>query len=300
MTGLWPGRIQCVVMITFDLDGASGMLRREPSVADRPSVMSMGDFGPEVGAPRILDLLAAHSVPATFFVPGWVAERHPGAVKAITRGGHEVAHHGYMHEAPATLPSREEEAAVLDRGSDALEKVTGKRALGYRSPAWDVSKHTLGLLADRGFVYDSSLMGHDVPYFADVATGRMLDRSGLKMAGAEGRRVVELPVHWSLDDAPYYPFNPAIGRMGTLASPQAALDTWVWEFDMAYKHGGAFMLTMHPYISGHWSRVNGLRRLLRHIQSHRSAEFMRCIDVAQGWTASGLRPIAARRRAARK
>ena len=320
MSGMWPGRTKCVAMLTFDMDGASGMLRREPSVAKRPSVMSMGDFGPEVGTPRILDLLAHHEVPSTFFVPGWTAERHPGAVRSVFNAGHEIAHHGYLHEAPATLASRAEEARLLDRGSRALEKVTGERTLGYRSPAWDVSEHTLGLLSDRGFVYDSSLMGDDVPYLVDVTGGRRAseaatgadrverrgaasgaggpERGAARSAGpapaggtpkgdSGGRTMVELPVHWSLDDAPYYPFAPAIGRMGPLLSPQIALDTWLWEFEMAYEHGGAFMLTMHPYISGHWSRINGLDRLVRHIKQRPGVEFMRCVDVAAGWAAKG-------------
>ena len=323
MSGLWPGRTKCVVMLTFDMDGASGLLRREPSIAKRPSVMSMGDFGPEVGAPRMLDLLGRYGVPSTWFVPGWVAERQPGAVEAVLKAGHEVAHHGYLHEAPATLASRAEEASLLDRGSRALESVTGRKTLGYRSPAWDVSEHTLGLIAERGFVYDSSLMGHDLPYFVDVKTGRMtgaqqkatVGRSSAfhphpdplrervregkgRGAAAKGRTrqdatLVEIPVHWSLDDAPYYPFNPAVGRTSTLSSPQAALETWLWEFDMAYEDGGAFILTMHPDISGHWSRLNGLDRLVRHIKERPGVKFMRCLDVAQGWTEGGLQPHAA-------
>ncbi len=292
MAGLWPGRTKCVAMLTFDMDGASGMLRREPSVAKRPSVMSQGDFGPEVGTPRILDILGANNIPATFFIPGWVAERHPDAVKSVVRAGHEVAHHGYMHEAPATLSSKAEEAELLDKGSAALKKVTGTRPAGYRSPAWDVSEHTLGLLAEREFLYDSSLMGHDEPYFVDAASGWRVEASKKPALSRGAKRgpttLVELPVHWSLDDAPYYPFNPAVGRNGPLLSPQIALDTWMWEFDMVHRHGGAFMLTMHPYISGHWSRLNGLERLIAHIKAAKGVEFMTCIDVATAWRKKGV------------
>jgi peptidoglycan/xylan/chitin deacetylase (PgdA/CDA1 family) len=277
-------------MLTFDMDGASGLLRREPSAAKRPSVMSMGDFGPEVGTPRILALLKEHGIAASFFIPGWVAERQPGAVEAVLREGHEVAHHGYMHEAPATIGSRSEEAETLDRGTEALKRVTGETPRGYRSPAWDISEHTLRLLLERGFVYDSSLMGHDIPYLADAATGRPADTGGRGGRGgrAGAKAIVELPVHWSLDDAPYYPFSPAVGRASTLSGPQAVLDAWTWEFDMVHEHGAAFMLTMHPQITGHWARLSVLKRLIGHIQAKPGVEFMRCIDAARGWTPSGL------------
>lgn len=264
MPAPWPGSAVSVVMLTFDMDGPSGTLHRAPEMANRPSVLSQGDFGPKVGAGRILDLLAQYDIPSTFFIPGWVAERHGAAVRAVLKGGHEVAHHGYLHEPPGTLGGRDEEADILDRASGILEKISGQRVTGYRSPGWDISQWTLGLLAERGFAYDSSLMDHDQPYVIEVGAAKL----------------VELPVHWSLDDAPYYSFNPAIGRMGPLLSPQIALETWQWEFDRAYADHGAFMLTMHPYLSGHYSRLEALERLIKHIRSKQNVEFMRCSDIA--------------------
>ncbi|MBI4219778.1 MAG: polysaccharide deacetylase [Chloroflexi bacterium] len=260
-----PGSIRCTVMLTFDMDGVSGMLRRDPDIARRPSVLSQGEFGPLVGAPRILELLKAYDIPSSFFIPGYVAEHHPEAVRNVHSQGHEVAHHGYLHEPPASLGSREEEAEILDRASKILTRITGEPVRGYRSPSWDISEWTLDLLIDRGFEYDSSLMDNDVPYAIE----------------RRGRRLVELPVHWSLDDAPYYSFNPAVGRVGPLLSPQIALDTWMWEFDRVYERGPVFMLTMHPYLSGHHSRLEALERLIRHIRARPGVEFKRCIDVAR-------------------
>ena len=213
-------------------------------------------------------MLARYNIPSTFFIPGWVAERHPEAVKAVVSGGHEVGHHGYLHEPPGTLACREEEASILDRASGILKRFTGRSPAGYRSPGWDISQWTLELLAERGFAYDSSLMDHDQPYVIDT---------GIRSGAA---KLVELPVHWSLDDAPYYSFNPAIGRTGPLLSPQIALDTWTWEFDRAHADNGAFMLTMHPYLSGHYSRLEALERLIKHIRTKPHADFMRCADVA--------------------
>ena len=264
MSGIWPGETQCTVMIGFDLDGPSAMIRRNPEVERMPSARSMGEFGPRVAVPRILELLEAHRVPASFYVPGWVAERERGAVEAIAAAGHEIAHHGYLHEPPASL-SRDEEAAVLDRGSAILEDITGERPLGYRSPSWELSAHSLDLLAQRGFVYDSSLMGDDAPYL--VAAG--------------DATLVEIPVHWSLDDAPFFAFNPAAGRLATMSSPRALIDDWIGAFEELYERGRAFTLTMHPWVIGRAGRLRELDRLLTHIEGFEHVAFRRAIDVAR-------------------
>ena len=134
MSGIWPGDTRCAVVLTFDIDGVSGAINVDPESARRPGLLSVREYGPSVGVPRILDMLDELEVPATFFTPGYVAETHEDMVREITRRGHETAHHGYMHEPPATL-SREEEIRVLDRGSDILERLTGRRPVGYRAPA---------------------------------------------------------------------------------------------------------------------------------------------------------------------
>ncbi len=181
MTSIWPEPTQCVVTLTFDIDGPTATMNRDPSLADHPSVISMGEFGPKVGTPRILELLDRHEIPATFFVPGWVAERNEELVKRIAGEGHEIAHHGYLHEPPSSLTPDQEEGEILDHGSRIIEEITGGRPLGYRSPSWELSENSLDLMHERGFVYDSSLMGDDIPY----------------MVGEPGRQLVELPVHWS-------------------------------------------------------------------------------------------------------
>ena len=278
MSGIWPGRTRCVVMLTFDPDGTSALLRRDPELASHPSLVSMYEFGPIVGVPRILDLLDDYRIRASFFIPGYVAENHPDMVREVVRRGHEVGHHRYMHEPPSSLGPEEDEGAILDRGTRILQELTGRRPLGYRSPSWELSERSLDLLAQRGFVYDSSLMGNDIPYFVDTSQGRL----------------VELPVHWSLDDAAYYSYAPITGRVSPMASPQDVYSAWEWEFDGAYKYGRAFILTMHPHTTGRLARLMALERLIRYIQSHAGVEFMRCIDVARGWTEHGMRRSRAR------
>lgn len=269
MAGIWPGKTRCVVMLGFDLDGVSGMLFRDPETARRPSMLSQREFGTNIGVFRILDLLDEYRVPASFFVPGYIAERNESTVREIMLRGHEVGHHGYMHEPPAMLtPEQEEE--VLDKGIEILQGITGERPLGYRSPSWDLSEHSLGFIAARGFVYDSSLMGSDSPYFVDSPNGRL----------------VEIPVDWAIDDAHYYAFNRGAGSMNT---PGDVYQAWEIEFDGAYKYGTAFILTMHPQVTGRLGKLMVLERLIKYIRAHSDVEFMRCIDVARGWTDEGLR-----------
>ncbi len=258
----WPDGVRCVAVISFDIDGPTGMLNRNPKVAQMQSTMSMGNYGPLVGAPRILHLLETYDVKASFYVPGWVAERYPKLVERIVADGHEVAHHGYLHEPPATL-NREEEADVLDRGNAILKGITGSQPLGYRSPAWELSEHSLDLLTERGFLYDSSLMGHDLPYV--VSDG--------------DRALVELPVHWSLDDYPYFNFFPG-DPSRLMASPDHVFNAWSTAFDDVRQRGGLFMLTMHPYVIGRPGRLSVLERLLRHIRAYSDVRLARSVDIA--------------------
>lgn len=274
MAGLWPGKTRCVVMLTFDVDGVSAVLRRNPELADHPSLMSQYEFGPTVGVFRIMDLLDQYRIKASFFIPGYVAESHQEMVREVRRRGHEVANHGYMHEPPSSLGPGEDEGAILDRGSRILQGITGEKPLGYRSPSWELSGKSLDLLAERGFVYDSSLMGNDIPYFVEAS---------------RNRKLVELPVHWAQDDVPYYVYAPVTGRMGPMASPAEVVNAWEWEFEGAYRYGWAFMLTMHPHTSGRLARVIALEKLMQQMKARPGVEFMRCIDVAQGWTEQGLK-----------
>ena len=267
MTGIWPGDTRCVVILTFDLDGVSALLNRDPSAAKRPSELSRAEFGPNVGVFRIMDLLDKYDVSASFFVPGYIAERNENTVLKIRRRGHEVGHHGYMHEPPSTL-EREEEAEILDRGIQIIEGITGQRPLGYRSPSLSPSQHTHELLVERGFEYDSSLMADDAPYFLDTPGGKIL----------------EIPNDWAQGDAHYYAYNRGAGTMNT---PQDVYKACKLEFDGAYAYGSALTLNMHPQVTGRLAKMIALERLVTYIRSHTDVEFMRCIDVAGSITQEG-------------
>jgi peptidoglycan/xylan/chitin deacetylase (PgdA/CDA1 family) len=261
----WPGGRAAAAAFTFDVDAESAVLWGSPGNADRMSVMSHQAYGPLVGVPRLLGLLDRHRIRSTFFVPGYTAHRHPGVVKDIVAAGHEVAHHGYLHEQPTGV-SAEEEAANLDRGLQALEEVAGVRPVGYRAPMWDLSWRSPALLAERGFLYDSSLMDADVPYELAVgpATGHSRQAS-----------LVEIPIQWALDDWEQFCFLPDISGSGLIETPRKARELWQDEFEALREVGGCWVLTNHPFLTGRPSRARQLDELMAHVTS--------CVDV---WTAS--------------
>lgn len=269
MSGIWPGDTKCAVMLTFDLDGVSAILNRDPDVVNHASVMSRHEFGLRIGASRILDLLDKYDIPATFFIPGYTAERNEEFVKDIARRGHDIGAHGYLHEPPSSLEP-EEEKAILDKATTILQGITGQRPLGFRSPSLEASKNTLEFLVEKGFVYDSSLMGHDAPYYVDTPNGRIL----------------EIPNDWAQGDAHYYAYNRGSGSMAT---PQDIYKAWEMEFDGAYQYGSALILNLHPHTTGRLAKMMVLEKLIKYIKGHSDVKFMRCIDVANAWTDDGMR-----------
>jgi peptidoglycan/xylan/chitin deacetylase (PgdA/CDA1 family) len=245
------------VALTFDFDAEEVWIAEDPANAERPGVLSQGTYGAKVAVPLILELLERHGLPATFFVPGRVAERHPGRVREILAAGHEVGLHGYTHRTPATM-TREEEESELVRARAVLEDL-GAEPVGYRSPAWEFSPHTVELLAAHGLRYSSNFMD-------DVRAYR--HPSGL----------VELPVSWLLDDAPHFWFSGAdwTKKISTTAEVEAI---WREELEGIHRLGGTFVLTMHPQIIGRPSRLAMLDRLLAHIGTL-DVRVATCADIA--------------------
>jgi peptidoglycan/xylan/chitin deacetylase (PgdA/CDA1 family) len=263
----WPKRARCAVMLTFDLDAEAGWLSRDPSIKDRPGVCSQGTYGPRVAVPRLLDLLRAERVPATFFIPGWVAERHPQACQAIKAAGHEIGHHGYLHER-AEPSDLEAERVAFERGLKALDGVLGVTPRGYRAPGWELTPQTLDLVRGAGMIYSSNLMDDVYPYLHPL----------------RGAPVVELPVQWTLDDAPFFLFHPRwLNR--PIQSAETVYGIFRDEFLGTYELGGLYDLTCHPQIIGQPSRLLMLRRLIRLIKRHGRVWWAQAHEVAEHWLA---------------
>ncbi|WBP93582.1 polysaccharide deacetylase [Mycolicibacterium neoaurum] len=268
----WPVGKVAAAAFTFDVDAESAVLWGDETVAARMSVMSHQAYGPLVGIPRILDLLDRHQIRSTFFVPGHTAHRYPEAVRSIVAAGHEIAHHGYLHEQPTAL-TLEEEIEALDRGLEALAEVAGVRPSGYRAPMWDLSWRTPELLAERGFLYDSSLMDSDHPY--ELAVGE--------------RSLVEIPIQWALDDWEQYCYLPDI-YSGTIESPRKARELWQLEFDALRSAGACWVLTNHPFLSGRASRAAELGDLMRYVVAHTDVWTASLGEIAEHVRTLGLTP----------
>lgn len=261
-----PDSMQCLVLLTFDFDAES--LWEESGLAT-PTYTSRGRYGARVGLPRILGLLDRLSLPATFFVPGITAERYPRLLQQIHDRGHEIGHHGYRHQSPTSL-SAEEERIALEEGIEALERTSGVTPQGYRSPSWDLSEHSVRLLQDYGFLYDSSLMGDDFHLYA--------------LDGEPGHDpLIEIPVSWELDDAPHFMFNFSPRYRVGLSAPSKVFDIWSTEFEGAYRSQGVFTLTMHPQIIGRYHRVRMLETLIKHMAGHSGVRFVSCSQAARLW-----------------
>jgi peptidoglycan-N-acetylglucosamine deacetylase len=263
------------VCLSFDFDTMSAFIFRGQNT---PTWLSRGEFGARVGVVRVLNLLAEHRIHATFFIPGYTADSFPDRVQAIHHAGHEIGNHGYLHEPPAQAGGdAEQERAVLRKANDTLKRIAGIVPSGYRSPSWDLSQHSVRLLGEEGFLYDSSLMADDFrPYLC--REGDDINPSGGYVTGRE-TDLVELPVSWILDDFPYFELRPGDSIMAT---PSSVFEIWRDEFDYAHDsvHGGVFTLTMHPYVIGRGHRIAMLDRLIRRMKSRSGVHFVTMSEVA--------------------
>lgn len=262
----WPNGAKIAVAITFDMDADSLVHIEHPQDSiTRVSTISMLKYGPEVGVPRILDGYRRYGLKQTFFVPAWCIEQYPHAVDAMIKDGHEVGFHGYIHEAPNSL-SRSEEQYWMQRSIAVIEKHTGMRPRGNRSPLYNYSINTTDLLVKEGFLYDSSLMGDEVPYI---------------LANGEGE-IVELPSSWALDDWPPYVHSMDLNYMFQIMAPDRAMESFMAEFEALRSVGGGVWIGVwHPFVSGRLSRWLRIEKMIEYMLNTGDVWFARLEDIAQ-------------------
>lgn len=267
---------RAIVCLTFDFDAMSGWIARG---MNSPGPISRGEFGPQVGVPRILGLLASHGIATSWYVPGHTLETYPDACERVADAGHEIGHHGWTHRPPATL-SRDEEEEELVRANEAIRRLTGRAARGYRSPSWDLSPHSVDLLVKHGFVYDSSLMADDyIPY--RLRTGDVITLEQPAVFGPE-TRLLEMPISWTLDDYPHFEFlrTPTTVLPGNM-NANAVLENWIDDFTYLSEHldWGVITYTFHPFVIGRGHRMTILEKLIERLEAG-GAVFMTLEDAA--------------------
>jgi peptidoglycan-N-acetylglucosamine deacetylase len=249
------------VLLTFDMEAETLWTARDPGGASKPVWISQGRYGPLVGLPRVLALLRKYDIAATFFVPGEVVDRYPEQIESILEAGIEIEHHSYSHAWSEGL-SADQEREEFQKGWDSIVKATGREPQGWRSPAAELTAHSVSLMEEFGFRFSSNLFDSDSAHLL-----------------ADGERItdiVDLPLAWCLDDAPFFLYSNRLpGRV--MSGPSAVLETWRLEYDgISQEDGAHFMLAMHPQVIGRHSRLWVLEQTIRHVLASGTGEFVSC------------------------
>ncbi|MEM7427258.1 MAG: polysaccharide deacetylase [Pseudomonadota bacterium] len=242
----WPDGAKCAVAMTFDMDADSILhLAHHENATNLIATMSMLQYGPRVAMPRILALFREFGIKQTFFIPSWCIEQYPEAAEAVLADGHEIGHHGYLHEHPNEL-TLEQERYWFQRGLDVLESFSGTRPAGFRAPSYRFSRNTLDILLEAGIRYDASLFGDEIPY-------RLTNGAGA---------LIELPSHYAMDDWAHYMVGRDLNYMMPIKAPAHAMDVFRAEFDAAWRHGAMWIAVWHPFLSGRLARFEAIGELM--------------------------------------
>jgi|TARA_B110000263_G_scaffold249974_1_gene269610 peptidoglycan/xylan/chitin deacetylase (PgdA/CDA1 family) len=229
---------------------------------DRLYPISMGRYGPHVAIPRILDTYKRFGLKQSFFVPGWCLENYPGVIDLILKDGHEIGHHGYIHEDPIKTLGQQRE--WFERTLDAHRRICGVLPRGYRAPVYNITNEVVDLMIEHGMRYDSSMMADDIPYALKTAKGSLY----------------EMPVHWGTDDWPPFAHYDEIGYMMPVKSPSEGLSGFWEEFEAQYEAGGFFMMILHPFLTGRLARWKQVETWIAKTMKDRKVWFATLDEIA--------------------
>lgn len=272
-SSLWPNGHRCAVVLTVDYNDIHGILTQAPEVAGRDKTLSVWRYGSQRGVDRLLGLFEALGVSSSWCIPGIVAEENPEHIKAIQAGGHEIACAGYRHQNYDSLTLAEQRADIA-KGCEALAALTGQRPTGFRLPAGNGAPGFIEALRDQGIRWSSSWRGDDLPFAHPTAP-----------------EVIELPLHYELEDEPYFAFNlsPAVPpAQSRIASYSHTLGNLQMDFAGFHRFGLCYVLRLHPEIIATPGRIGVLRELLQGIQQHPDVWIATAGEVAQWWADSAV------------
>ncbi len=258
----WPNSAKCAVAVTFDMDADSLIhISRPDDSHKRLYPISMGRYGPMVALPRILDTYKRLGIKQSFFIPGWCLEQYPETVEAILQDGHEIGHHGYLHEDP--IETESDQKYWFERALASYTKICGGKPRGYRAPVYNINQTVIDLMIEHGLRYDSSLMADDIPYAMKTEKGELY----------------EMPVHWGTDDWPPFAHYSEIDYMMPVKAPSEGLAAFWEEFDAQYEAGGFFMLILHPFLTGRLARWRLVEKWMKETMNSKDVWFARLEDI---------------------
>lgn len=259
----WPQGIKMGVALTFDLDAETFWFSRTMDSKNNPNLMAEGAYGPNVGVPRILDMLDRQQLKATFFIPGWVIEQHTETCREIVRRGHEIGYHGYLHE---TTYFPEQDRELVEKSKRIMKELLGVEPLGYRAPEAILTEETIANVMASGFEYSSNTMACDWPYYHE---------------SGDGEKLIELPFSWLYDDTSHFFFTLQTPERRRICSPSYVKEIWQSEFDGLYDEGRLMTLVLHPQCIGRVSRVNMLEDLLCYMKTKAGVAIGPALDISR-------------------
>ncbi|BCS17469.1 polysaccharide deacetylase family protein [Aspergillus puulaauensis] len=299
-----PSNRRIQILLSVDFDAVSGFLGTGASPTNGLSDFSSGYFAAQVGVPRLLRLFQKHAISSsvTWFVPGHSMESFPHETQAIVDSGAEIGCHGYAHEGAPQL-SEEQEKDVIEKCVQLATDLTGKKPLGWRAPLYQLREHTVKVLEEQGFLYDTSLTHHDsAPYFLlSRTTPKPIDFSPSVPASSwmhplpppaprTASTLVEIPCNWYMEDMTPMQYLPAVANSHGFVSPDTIEQNWKARFEYLYHEtiDGAtqdfvFPLVLHPDTSGMAHVIGMIDRVIEWLKGWDGVEFSTYGDCAKQW-----------------
>ena len=265
---IWPKGVQCAVLFSFDVDGETLWLSRNPENRHRPGNLAQGSYGPRFGVPKILKVLEKHGIKCTFFIPGWIIEKYPDMAREVLRQGHEVAYHGYLHESDPKA-GYEKEREAMERTLDIFDRILKIRPKGVRAPMAEITEGTIRLMHEHEFLYSSTMMDNDYPYFWTYQ--------------GKPSKIVELPIQWMWDDSSYFFFTLSEPVRRGISACSKVYEIWTEEFDGIYENEALFSPLFHPQISGRFSRIKLIDNLLTYMKGRKGTWITTGEEIARFW-----------------
>lgn len=247
----WPDGKRIAIMLDFDIDAELMWMLRNDENDKHPANISRGHYSVRQGVPRILKLLENEGIKATFFTPAWVAERNPDLIRAIHEQGHEIGYHGWMHEAKETYA---EEKALMEKVDAIYEDLIGVKPVGHRAPEGDIYDYSLGLWAERGYIYSSNWRSSDGPFIHQI-NGKPIP-------------LVELPKDSVFDDTAYDMYTESVPTRASLRAGREMCQVWKDEFDALAAEGRMINFVMHPQFMGRPGNVRPFRELIHYMRDN--------------------------------